>query len=432
MRRIGLALSGGGYRAAAFHLGTLRKLNNLGILDKVDVLSTVSGGSIVGAYYALHKDNFTQFENDFTFLLKKSVIERVLLSPTFIRIIVSTLIVLLIILYFLFFTPFPWISFLLLIGAIFFVIKYQFQLFPVSKIIEKIYSDFFFKGAVLGQLPDKLIMAINSSNLQTGRLFTFSKDRMGDSTYSNEEIRFHSFEFPISRAVMASSCVPFAFTPVSVSEEFYNKSEKDSFVKPMLIDGGIYDNQGIHKLTHPSNPPKYLNTYECDIIIVSDAGNRMSFGGLYGNVLTLLSRTCDLFMKRIKMFQIMQNLYQNSTGANKEISYISLGWDLGKLIPGFVRNLREGKIIETIKTAHGLTEEFISNQDDDKIIKHLEQEIGYSEIIQQNMSEEELEIARSVSTNLTALSDEQINALSKYAELQTEIQVKLYCPSLIV
>jgi NTE family protein len=320
----------------------------------------------------------------------------------------------------------------LLIGVIFFVINYQFQLFPVSKIIEKIYSDIFFKGAVLGQLPDKPVIVINSSNLQTGRLFSFSKYRMGDSTYSNEDVQFHSSEFPISRAVMASSCVPFAFTPVSVSKEYYYKSEKDSYEKPLLIDGGIYDNQGIHKLTHRSNPPAYLNTYECDIIIVSDAGNIMSFGVLYSNVLTLISRTCDLFMKRIKMFQIMQNLYQNSTGANKEISYISLGWDLGKLIPGFVRNLREGKIIETVKTAQGLTEEFITSNDDDKIIKHLEQNIGYSEIIRQNISKEELEIARSVSTNLTALSDEQINALSKYAELQTSIQVKLYCPSLII
>jgi NTE family protein len=54
-KRIGLALSGGGYRGAAYHLGVLRTLNRLGVLDKVDVISSVSGGSIVAAYYALHK-----------------------------------------------------------------------------------------------------------------------------------------------------------------------------------------------------------------------------------------------------------------------------------------------------------------------------------------------------------------------------------------
>jgi NTE family protein len=41
-KKIGLALSGGGYRAAAYHLGTFRALNRLGILDKVDVISSVS------------------------------------------------------------------------------------------------------------------------------------------------------------------------------------------------------------------------------------------------------------------------------------------------------------------------------------------------------------------------------------------------------
>ena len=44
-KKIGLGLSGGGYRAAAYHIGTLRALNRLGILDKVDVISAVSGGS---------------------------------------------------------------------------------------------------------------------------------------------------------------------------------------------------------------------------------------------------------------------------------------------------------------------------------------------------------------------------------------------------
>ena len=41
-KKIGLALSGGGYRAAAYHVGTLRALHKLGILNKVDVISSVS------------------------------------------------------------------------------------------------------------------------------------------------------------------------------------------------------------------------------------------------------------------------------------------------------------------------------------------------------------------------------------------------------
>lgn len=44
MMRIGLALSGGGTRAAVFHLGVLRRLAVDGRLEQITKLSTVSGG----------------------------------------------------------------------------------------------------------------------------------------------------------------------------------------------------------------------------------------------------------------------------------------------------------------------------------------------------------------------------------------------------
>lgn len=53
-RKLGLGLSGGGFRASLFHLGVLRRLAELGLLQQVNVLSTVSGGSIVAALYFLH------------------------------------------------------------------------------------------------------------------------------------------------------------------------------------------------------------------------------------------------------------------------------------------------------------------------------------------------------------------------------------------
>src|SRR5215470_7899364 len=53
-KRIGLALSGGGFRAAAFHLGVMRKLKEINLLDRIDVLSCVSGGSIAGGHLALN------------------------------------------------------------------------------------------------------------------------------------------------------------------------------------------------------------------------------------------------------------------------------------------------------------------------------------------------------------------------------------------
>jgi len=51
--KLGLALSGGGFRASLFHLGVLRRMAEMDLLRYVEVLSTVSGGSIIGALYIL-------------------------------------------------------------------------------------------------------------------------------------------------------------------------------------------------------------------------------------------------------------------------------------------------------------------------------------------------------------------------------------------
>jgi predicted acylesterase/phospholipase RssA len=51
--KVGLALSGGGFRASLFHIGVLARLAELDMLRHVEVISCVSGGSIIGAYYYL-------------------------------------------------------------------------------------------------------------------------------------------------------------------------------------------------------------------------------------------------------------------------------------------------------------------------------------------------------------------------------------------
>src|SRR5262249_36117180 len=55
--KVGLALSGGGFRASLYHIGVLAKLAELDVLRHVEVLSCVSGGSILGAYYYLEVSN---------------------------------------------------------------------------------------------------------------------------------------------------------------------------------------------------------------------------------------------------------------------------------------------------------------------------------------------------------------------------------------
>lgn len=52
--KLGLALSGGGVRAAAFHLGVLRRLADEHLMESVTALSTVSGGSLITAAIVSH------------------------------------------------------------------------------------------------------------------------------------------------------------------------------------------------------------------------------------------------------------------------------------------------------------------------------------------------------------------------------------------
>jgi NTE family protein len=87
---IGLALSGGGARAMAFHLGCLRALHDRGLLDKVKVLSTVSGGSVIGACYAYSSDDFLTFDKKLVKLLQKGIkgmiLKEVLMSTQLVKI----------------------------------------------------------------------------------------------------------------------------------------------------------------------------------------------------------------------------------------------------------------------------------------------------------------------------------------------------------
>lgn len=60
--RIALSMSGGGFRAAAYSLGTLSALHKLGLLDRVHMLSTISGGTFTGMYYAMRRKQGADFQ----------------------------------------------------------------------------------------------------------------------------------------------------------------------------------------------------------------------------------------------------------------------------------------------------------------------------------------------------------------------------------
>ncbi|HEY1858709.1 MAG TPA: patatin-like phospholipase family protein, partial [Gemmataceae bacterium] len=65
MRRIGFALSGGGFRATLYHLGLVRFLRDAGILPSVTHITAVSGGSILAAHLVLNWDRYNGSPEEF-------------------------------------------------------------------------------------------------------------------------------------------------------------------------------------------------------------------------------------------------------------------------------------------------------------------------------------------------------------------------------
>ena len=65
MNKIGLALSGGGFRASLYHLGLIRFLRDADILSQVTHITSVSGGSIIAAHLALNWDRYNGSPEEF-------------------------------------------------------------------------------------------------------------------------------------------------------------------------------------------------------------------------------------------------------------------------------------------------------------------------------------------------------------------------------
>jgi NTE family protein len=428
--KIGIALSGGGYRATAFHVGTLRALHRLGVLEMVDVLSTISGGSITGAAYCLHKGDFPSFDVAILdAVATKSVIRYVLTSWLFLRFILFLIVFLVPACWWLF-LPHSWISLLLAVALVILLVTFQFRLFPVSRVVEQAYNEFFFHDAKLSGLPPKPELAIGATNLQTCRPFTFSPRKMEDSAYAyyNPPIRFKHAEFPVSKAVMASTCVPFAFTPVKIDPAYFIDPNDQRRCCPVLVDGGIYDNQGVHKITQPGS------SYECHYVIASDAGNHLPFAKSYNNTFTLLLRTVNVFMVRIKNFQMALHLYRDGINSSKQVAYLSLEWDLVNCIPGFISNLSEGKVAQSVIDAHGIPPAWTkkANESRTQIAELLETRVSYKDILENDLSAMDLKEIRKVGTNLTRIPLGTAQLLARHAANLCELQVRLYCPSLFL
>lgn len=418
-KKIGLALSGGGYRAAAYHIGTMRALHKLGILDKIDVISSVSGGSITAAYYVLNNDmGFDTFEKSFKEKLKHNVLWIAIIEVLLVFVAIFAIVS---------FSPDGY-GVGAFIGCMLLLLLVWYYVLPVSKFIEWEYDLLFFKKAKLDSLPKTPVLAINSTDLSTGNQFTFSQDRMTCYPYM-KKLQFNAWGFPLARAVMASSCIPQIFSPIKIGKKHcVGKCDK----KPLLVDGGLYDNQGAHKFESSDS------YYGVDYAIVSDAGNSEISSKWCINPIGTLWVTSEILMRRIKNFQRQHNSYIPEFKKKVIYAYNDLTWtDYESFPKRFVQNIKKGYVPESVLNAHGITNEMVLRLKDVQTSEHtfkdilslIERNIGWEQLLQRTPQNHA--IAVKVCTNLIGLNESKIEALIEHSEWMTEVQIRLQLPFLI-
>jgi len=184
--QIFIAMSGGGMRATALSYGVLEELARTEIvwegqkkrmLDEVDYISAVSGGSFTAAYYALHHDRiFTDFEKDFLDRNVQSDLAWRLSSPkNWARL----------------FSPD----------------------FSRSDIAAEYYDEKMFHGATYGDLLEqrrKPFLALNATDMSLGSSFQFTQEHFD---FLGSDITC----FPLARAVAASSAFPILLSPITLN-----------------------------------------------------------------------------------------------------------------------------------------------------------------------------------------------------------------------
>jgi NTE family protein len=322
--RLGLALSGGGFRASFFHVGVLAQMARLGLLRHVEVSSTVSGGSIIGALYYLHVKKLLEekedaviadadyialverIEIDFLEGVQKNLRMRTFLNP------LKTL-------------------------------RMAFADYSRSDRIGELYDEHFYRPVVepnrtraiemrelkiapKGAKPDfnpladnagrrakAPVLLLNATSLNTGHNWRFEAIRMGEPPREGviaEEIdknirlrRPPSYDAIVPKqqnielglAVAASACVPGLFPPLAISDLYPND------IRVQLVDGGVHDNQGVGGLME----------MECGRFVVSDASGQMKDEDQPPTIPpAVLGRANSILMDRVReeeLFRLIQH-----------------------------------------------------------------------------------------------------------------------------
>jgi NTE family protein len=258
---IGLCLSGGGFRAMLFHVGAFVRLNELGLLGKLDRVGSVSGGSIAAGALAVGWDNLEFDDRGVAGNLERAVLAPLLaLSRKRVDI--------------------PAITLGLLPGV------------SAARRASAAYDKALFKGKTLRDLPDRPRFSFTATSLQSGALWRFARDYAADWRVG----RWDRPDIPIAAAVGASAAFPPYLSPAYIevpAGAIVAQPGADLCREPFtrrlcLTDGGVYDNLGLEPIW------KRYRT-----VLVSDGGAMTPPAGtLRANWLSLSIRVSDIALQQ--------------------------------------------------------------------------------------------------------------------------------------
>jgi NTE family protein len=312
-----LCLSGGGFRAALFHLGAVRRLNELGILSKLDTITSVSGGSILAGHLAQSiqpwpssGQSFPGWDDRVAKPFRAFCSKNLRTWPLLQRYL------------------FPWNWF-----------RRGVEVEALASAYERILKIHFH------QLPDRPRFAFCATDMVFGVNWVYSQRQIGDymAGYAAP-----GFNLPVARAVAASSCFPPVFSPMRTmfkpdqlsGGRFPPGAEHDSLISGLrLTDGGVYDNMGLEPVWKSHA-----------VVLVSDGGSVFPFE-IDTTPLRLLKRYADIIANQAEAVRkrwlisnfkasLLQGTYWgigSSTGSYPRSPQKSYSDSLGKEIIALVR-----------------------------------------------------------------------------------------------
>lgn len=259
---VGLALSGGGSRALAFHLGCLRALRDRGVLPRVRVVSGVSGGALMTALYAYGDDSFEEFDARVVALLRgglhRTIARRTLLSRRLwqglgTRAIAGT-------------------------AAMTAATAGRLRGFgavpPLRRWVSRTDA---FVDVLVGVLGDRMLdeprreagldVVINACDLRTGTAFRF-----GSRESSNSRLGKLVGKVQLATAVGASAAYPLLLPALDRTWQFARRDGAIVDQRVVLTDGGVYDNSATSCLQPGRSSEHTYNVFPVDYIIACDAG----------------------------------------------------------------------------------------------------------------------------------------------------------------